>query len=124
MLADIREEDKILVVVFLISRLDASLASEFNEMITELLNREQSHFVLDLANVDFIDSTALGLIIHWLKKVKAMDQGELQQPKRGFVLCGVGVKVRSLLQLTRMDRVFSIYPTQEEAVRDMLDGKV
>jgi anti-sigma B factor antagonist len=42
--------------------------------------------------------------------------------KKGrLVICGVKETVMRLFQLTRMDRVFQIFPSQHEAIRAITD---
>ena len=63
--------------------------------------------VLDLSHVDFIDSSCLGALVSILKSVSG--QGEL-------VLCSVNGTIQNLFKLTRMDRVFSIKETRQDAL--------
>lgn len=69
--------------------------------------------MLDLSEVDFIDSSGLGAIVSSLKAVGK--QGNL-------IICGIGETVLSLFRLTRMDRVFQIVSSPEEAVRALSHG--
>jgi len=92
-------------------RFDAELAPEFIEKMKTWINEGEIRIVLNLSLVDFVDSTALGVMIKSLKWIKEIDNetGELS-------LCGVNDKVMSLLKLTRMDRVFPVFLNCEEAL--------
>ena len=91
-------------VILCEERFDAFLAPEFNDKMKVFIAEGKNRIVLDLSQVDFVDSTALGVIIKALKMAKETD------PENGNIeLCGVNKKVMSLLQLTRMDRVFTIH---------------
>jgi anti-sigma B factor antagonist len=64
--------------------------------------------VVDLAQVDFIDSTALAILVQGLKRARERD-GDIS-------LSGLRAPVRMVFELTRLDKVFEIYPTKEEAI--------
>ncbi len=64
--------------------------------------------VLDWAEVQYIASQAVGIVMALQKKVSAHKDGKL-------LLCGVGPRVMELLKITRLDRVLAIRPTQKDA---------
>ena len=97
-----------LVVTPLEKRLDASSAADFKGKIVDWINAGNSRIILDLSQVDFVDSSGLGAIVSCLKTLGG--QGDL-------VICGIKETVMSLFQLTRMNRVFQIFPTQTEALK-------
>jgi anti-sigma B factor antagonist len=63
--------------------------------------------VLDLARVQFLDSSGLGAIVA-VKKLLA--------PERVLELSGLTPTVEKVFRLTRMDSIFTIHPTIEVAV--------
>ena len=91
-------------------RIDAASAPDFKEIILGQISRGHDRIVLDLSGVDFVDSSGLGAMVSCLKRIG--DKGDL-------VLFGLRDKVMSLFRLTRMDRVFQIFPSQEEAIRTL-----
>jgi anti-sigma B factor antagonist len=97
----------LLVVTPLEKRLDASAAADFKGKIVDWINAGNNRMVLDLSQVDFIDSSGLGAIVSCLKTLGG--NGDL-------LICGIKETVMSLFQLTRMNRVFQIFPSQAEAV--------
>lgn len=107
----------ILIVSILEERFDAMCAPDFIAVMTELIDSNNNQIVLDFSEVDFIDSTALGVIIKCFKWVKrtSPDTGEL-------ALCHVNNKIMSLLQLTRMDRVFPLFPDSQKAVQALSES--
>lgn len=100
--------DNILIVKPLEKRIDASTATEFKGKIVDLINSGSTKIVLDLANVDFIDSSGLGAIVSCLKTIG--DNGDL-------VISGIQETVMSLFRLTRMNRVFQIFSSEQEAIQ-------
>jgi anti-sigma B factor antagonist len=88
-------------------RLDAHNSGEFKSRMTKLIEDGTSNLIIDLAEVSFIDSSGLGALLSGYKNVNS-HQGNL-------MLSGLQSQVRSLFELTRLHRVFSIYPSLEEA---------
>ncbi len=87
--------------------LDASNANEFKQHMGPLIERNPK-LVLDLSEIRFMDSSGLGAILSCLRRVNAAG-GELR-------LCGMTRPVRALFELVRMDCIFEIFDTEEEAV--------
>ncbi len=103
-----------LVVKILDSRLGSDRATEFKEQMRQHIREGNRAIVLDLSLVDFLDSTGLGAIVS-LYKTLAKD-GSIS-------VCGVRDSLMRMFQLTRMDRIFQIYPTAEEAVGSVVPGR-
>jgi len=91
-------------------RLTASAAPGLKTALTNEIEAGRSRLVLDLGKVSFIDSTGLGALVGLLKRVGM--RGEL-------VVCGVQPAVEQMFRLTRMDRVFRIFRTADEAVAQL-----
>jgi len=98
----------ILIVKPSVKRIDASVAADFKEKMIGWINAGNKHIVLNLAEVGFIDSSGLGAIVSSLKAIG--NDGDL-------VICGIGEAVMTLFCLTRMNRVFQICSTDEEALK-------
>jgi len=64
--------------------------------------------VLDLTEVPYMDSAALGTLVH--VEVSSKHRG------RKLVLAGVNDRVTTLLQVTNVDKVFQIFPTVADAL--------
>jgi anti-sigma B factor antagonist len=66
-----------------------------------------STVVLDLSNVRFVDSTGVGAVVSVLKIMGGSKQ---------LVLAGLNETVQQLFKLTRMDKVFPIFPDVQHAL--------
>jgi anti-sigma B factor antagonist len=97
----------VLIVWPLEKRIDAATSAEFKQKMSEWIDAGNRKIVLNLSEVDFIDSSGLGAIISSLKKISG---------KGDLVICGVKETVMSLFRLTRMHRVFDILGSEDEAV--------
>lgn len=102
-----RQVGAVLVVRPIEQALDAYAATGFRERMTEYIHEGRRRIVLDLGAVNFLDSTGLGAIVASLKRLDG--DGVM-------VLCNVGDMVMDVFRLTRMDRVFPIVSTVDEAV--------
>jgi anti-sigma B factor antagonist len=66
--------------------------------------------ILDFEKVHYISSQAIGIVLTMNKKLSTLKRTK-------FVLCGVGEKLMQLIKITRLDRILTIKPTQEEAIK-------
>jgi anti-sigma B factor antagonist len=80
-----------------------------------LVSRGVSRFVIDMSGVDFIDSTGLGALVAVLK---------VSGRNGAVVVAGAQAPVVMLFKLTRMDKVFRMYPSNAEAATALAgDGR-
>jgi anti-sigma B factor antagonist len=89
------------------TRVDGRAGSELLAVLRSCIDGGDRRIVVDLSEVAFIDSTGLGALVATLKHLGRGGQ---------FALCGVGDAVATLFKLTRMDKVFKLYPSREAAV--------
>lgn len=104
---DQRKAGDALIVTPLEDRLDARIATDFKEQMSELIASGNTKIILDLSKVEFIDSSGLGAIVSTLKRMGG--RGEL-------VVCGLQESTMTLFKLTRMDRVFQVVADETQAV--------
>lgn len=87
--------------------LEVSKQAKFKEELTKQTT-PPCRLVLNFKGVDFIDSACLGALISVARMVRE---------KGGDVkLAGMNREVASVFQITRLDKVFSIFDKPEEAV--------
>lgn len=103
----IENREDVLVVQPEESRLDALIASEFKDRLGSLIKDGHRKIVLDLASVEFIDSSGLGAMVTVLKKIGNL--GEMR-------LCSISKPVQSLFEMTRMNKVFKIFEDRQQAL--------
>jgi anti-sigma B factor antagonist len=88
-------------------RIDAHNSGELKEFILAMIERGDATIVVQLANVRFIDSSGLGALLSGYKNAAAKS-GKLS-------LSNLQPQVLSMFELTRLNRVFEIYPDLQEA---------
>jgi anti-sigma B factor antagonist len=77
-----------------------------------LLQDDRKKILLNLADVDYIDSSGIGELVSGFTAVKNQS-GELK-------LLQLTKKVRDLLQITKLYTVFDIYADENTAIRSFL----
>lgn len=92
-----RTEGRFTVATILDARMDAAIAPELKTRVAQLFNDGNSHIMLDISAVTFMDSSSLGALVSLLKM--AGNRGDL-------IIVGARGIVADLFKLTRMDRVF------------------
>ena len=98
---------KVLSILVMEDRIDAASAIQFKERMRELTQTADQRVVLDLARVQFLDSSGLGAIVA-VKK--------LLGPDRVLELSGLTPTMEKVFHLTRMDTIFTIHPTHAAAL--------
>lgn len=100
------QHDTVGVVHLADTRLDASIAIQFKETF-RTLTADGGDVILDLSDVEFLDSSGLGAIV---AVYKAMGTG------RHMALAGLQPPVGKVMTLTRMNAVFAIFPSLDSAL--------
>jgi anti-anti-sigma factor len=100
---DVENPEHSVTLMRLQGRLDAAAAPGLLARLTGAIAEGTTQFVVDLAEVPFIDSTGLGALVSGLKAARRVE-GDLR-------LATPSPQVRKLLRLTTLDRVFTILET-------------
>lgn len=104
---EVTREGGVAVIAPTVRRLDAAAAPGFKRSVVQLIEGGAHQLVLDLALVEFLDSSGLGAMVSILKALGG---------RGGIAICNARGGVMSLFKLTRMDKVFAILVSREEAV--------
>ena len=95
------------------ARIDAACAIQFKDAMREAASASEGRVVLDLSDVEFIDSSGLGAIVAAMKMLA---------PERRLDLAAPTPNVERVLRLTRMDSVFAVHADADEGARGMADA--
>ena len=85
--------------------------TSLKDRLDELMLAGQRHILIDLKTLPNLDSTELGRLIRCHLAVR--------QAGGRVRLCNLSEKIRTLMQLTRLDTVLDLYETEEEALAQM-----
>ena len=72
---------------------------------------QQYNMIIDLTDVSFIDSSGLGALIAWFKMAN--------QQQASLVFCGMADHVRKVVGYAKLDKIFTIVDTLDEAKAKM-----
>lgn len=96
-------------VITVAGEIHVSTAPGFSEQLNASIRDDSPTVVLDLTDVDFIDSTGLSVLLNGLRRV-TRQQGRM-------VLVATNPTVLRLFEITRLDSTFDIRSTRDEALR-------
>jgi len=88
--------------------IDVYTAPVLRERLNDLVGEGHHHLVVDMENVDFLDSTGLGVLVGGLKRVRAHD-GSLH------LVC-TQEKILKVFRITGLTKVFPIHSSVDDAV--------
>jgi anti-sigma B factor antagonist len=77
----------------------------------EMLGQADSgnrNLIVNLSQVEYLDSTGLGILIGGVKRLKELD-GSLK-------LVGPSARILRIFDITGLNRIFDVYPTEEDAI--------
>ena len=89
------------------SAIDAGNCADFKRDMNAVIE-DKAQVVLNLENVDFVDSAGLGSIVWGLKQLNNFG-GDLR-------LCGINPAVRTLFELVRMHKLVRVFDSLDDAV--------
>jgi anti-sigma B factor antagonist len=90
--------------------LDIATSPTVRAALTSASERGSHRLIVDLTRVDFLDSTGLGALIGGQRRAKELGGEVRLVAKEGQIL--------RLLRITGLLKVFSVYPTLDDAVAD------
>jgi len=81
--------------------LDTDKGNNLRQEVINTLSEETNIFLIDLADVSFMNSSGLGSLVATYKSVKTAN--------KNLFLCGLNDQVRIIFELTKMDLIFTIF---------------
>lgn len=96
-------------IIDLEGEVDVYTAPQLKQQIITLLDGGVRRVVVNLTAVDYLDSTALGVLIGGLKRLRERD-GTLD------LICP-NPRIKRIFEITGLDKIFDIYSTEEEATK-------
>jgi anti-sigma B factor antagonist len=107
---DVTETDREGVPVLSVQgEVDVSTAPELRERLLALADKGTTVAVVDLSEVSFVDSTALGVLVSGVKRLRNAG-GDLR-------LVVTQPRISKVFEITGLTDVFKIYGSADEAVR-------
>lgn len=89
--------------------IDLERSIAFQQALLELMDsQDPRRIVVNLSKVPYMDSSGVASLVKLLSRVR--------KSGRTLRLAGLTDRVRSIFEITRLDSVFEIYPTEREAL--------
>lgn len=105
---EVKQENSILFVKPLETSIEAENSRDFKIKLLDLINQGNKTMLIDFANVEFIDSSALGSLISVLKSLSAA-QGQI-------MIYDVKAPVSRIFELTKLNQVFPMFASKDDAI--------
>ncbi|EGK88574.1 STAS domain-containing protein [Microcoleus sp. MON1_C1] len=93
--------------------LDAFSEATFRKVISKCIDESPKHVILDLSQIDFVDSSGLGALVQLVKKAQTLE-GTLQIVSNP--------RVTQTVKLVRLEKFLSLQPSVDEAVKNVKDA--
>jgi anti-sigma B factor antagonist len=106
---NITEENNIHVLALTGDLIDKNQATDLMNDVNELLELGKNKLVIDLTHLKFMNSSGLNVLIQLLTKTRTVG-GE-------SVICNVNKKVNDLLVITKLNTLFKVAETKEDAFK-------
>jgi anti-sigma B factor antagonist len=98
-------------VIALGGEVDLYTAPELKQELLDVIGDGAKDVVVDFTNTTFIDSTTLGVLVGGVKRLRP-NGGRLT------IVCS-DRNITKIFEITGLDRVFTIYPTRDEALKQL-----
>lgn len=102
--------DKISVII-LEGEVDVYTAPQLKQQIIKLLDEGVLKIIVNLESVEYLDSTALGVLIGGLKRLRERD-GSLE------LIC-TNNRIKRIFEITGLDKIFNILSSEDEALKSV-----
>ena len=97
-------------VLRLAGELDLSNVPDARRAIRALIDDGYVNLLINLTNLEFIDSSGLGMLVGGLARVREK-QGEIK------IVCA-NRRILRVFEMTRLTQLFEVYPDEESAAED------
>ena len=98
-------------IISLEGEVDLYAAPEFRQRLLQLIGDGARQVIVDLSETTFIDSTALGVLVGGVKRLRTND-GQLS------LVCS-DRNITKIFEITGLNKVFPIYESRAEAVESI-----
>ena len=88
--------------------IDLHVSPRISASLGAMIEQKPQRLVVDLANVTYIDSSGLAVLIEAMQNVEAYG-GK-------FILAGIQENVKPIFEIARLDQVFIIFPHVDAAL--------
>ncbi|MGF1496861.1 MAG: STAS domain-containing protein [Elainellaceae cyanobacterium] len=102
------QDGRVVTVLRPVGRLDILTAWQFRLKLQESISATNPHVVVNLGQVNFIDSSGLTSLVAGMR--------DADKVNGSFRICEVHPEAKLVFEVTMMDSVFEIFDSEEEAL--------
>jgi anti-sigma B factor antagonist len=103
----LRQHDGI-PVLDVTGEIDIYTTPQFKEAVSAAIDEGKSSIVINMLNVTYMDSSGFGTLLSATKRLRPVEGA--------LYLSGCNAAITRMLQITRLNTIFGIFATEEEAV--------
>ncbi len=103
----LRHQDDI-PVLDVIGEIDIYTTPQFKEAVSEAIDQNNPAIVINMTKVTYMDSSGFGTLLSATKRLRPLDGA--------LYLSGCNEAIQRMLQITRLNTIFGVYATEEEAL--------
>lgn len=105
------EDGRTVIILTPTGRLDIMTAWQFRLKLQECVSRISPHVVVNLSQVNFIDSSGLTSLVAGMRDADKLEGS--------FRICNVHPDAKLVFEVTMMDSVFEIFDTEQAALANI-----
>ena len=103
----IEKKSKDIVTYHITGDIDINSSPDIRKSFEKCVNAKAMKVLVNLSGVSYVDSSGLATLVEMLKRTRAYG-GKLR-------LAGLAAKVRSLFEITKLEKLFEIYDSEQDA---------
>ncbi|RKD31363.1 STAS domain-containing protein [Thermohalobacter berrensis] len=93
-------KDKNAWIIKPIGEVDIYTSPNFKKELTDIIKENETDVIIDCSQLEYIDSTGLGVLISGLKKIKEKD--------KNIIIEHIKPNIKKLLDITGLNKVFIV----------------
>jgi anti-sigma B factor antagonist len=101
-------------VVAVRGEIDLFTAPELKQKLTDAIEGGKTRIVVDLSDTSFLDSTALGVLIGAVKRLRSREGA--------LVIVNTDQNIAKTFEITGLDQIFTILSTRDDAIAALDDA--
>ena len=103
----LRHRDEI-PVLDVVGEIDIYTTPQFKEAVSAAINENKPAIIVNMTQVTYMDSSGFGTLLSATKRLRPLEGA--------LYLSGCNEAIQRMLQITRLNTIFGVYETEDEAL--------
>lgn len=95
-------------VLDVVGEIDIYTTPQFKEAVSAAIDENKPAIVINMTQVTYMDSSGFGTLLSATKRLRPLDGA--------LYLSGCNESIQRMLQITRLNTIFGVYATEDEAL--------